>query len=113
MKKLVFLLALASCSGTADTPPSPALRDVKISYVHADPDWIQHRGQVMGLARSKDKMTLAFATLRWTTHSCVVTLPWPWTVGLDLYERLRRHEERHCHGEEHLAAHFQDEEPFD
>ena len=115
MKRLVFvfLLALASCSGTADTPPSPALRDVKISYVHADPDWIAHRGQVMGLARSKDKATLAFATLRWTTRSCVVTLPWPWTVGEELYERLRAHEERHCHGEEHHAAHFQDEEPFD
>jgi len=113
MKRLVFLLALlGSCSPMVDTPPSPALRDVKISYVHADPDWIRHRGQVMGLARSKDKVRLAFATLRWTGRSCVVTLPWPSMVGEDLYERLKRHEERHCHGEEHHAATFADEEPF-
>jgi hypothetical protein len=113
MKRLVFLLALASCSPTVDTPPSAALRDVKISYVHADPDWIQHRGQAMGLARSKDKTTLAYATLRRFEKTCVVTLPWPWMVGVDLYERLRAHEERHCHGEEHRAANFHDEEPFD
>src|SRR5215475_1479022 len=114
MKRLavLLLLALGSCSSTTDTPPSLALNDVKITYVHADPDWIRHRGQAMGLARSKDKMTLAYATLRWTTRSCVVTLPWPWMVGEDLYERLRKHEERHCHGEEHHAANFADEEPF-
>jgi hypothetical protein len=114
MKRLVFLLLLGSCAGTgaADTPPSPALRDVKISYVHADPDWIRQRGQVIGLARSRDR-TLAFATLRRLDKTCVVTLPYPWTVDEALYRRLRTHEERHCHGEEHHAAHFQDEETFD
>jgi hypothetical protein len=112
MKRLVFFLLLGSCAGTADTPPSPALRDVKITYVHADPGWIRQRGQVIGLARSKDR-TLAFATLRRIDKSCVVTLPYPWTVREALYRRLRSHEERHCHGEEHHAAHFQDEEPFD
>src|SRR5258707_12356881 len=44
MKRLGFLFFLGSCAGMADTPPSPALRDVKISYVHADPDWIRQRG---------------------------------------------------------------------
>ena len=112
MKRLVFLLLLGSCVGTADTPPSPALRDVRISYVHADPDWIRHRGQVIGLARSKDR-TLAFSTLRRADRSCVVTLPYPWTVAEPLYRHLRRHEERHCHGEEHRAVQFQGEEPFD
>jgi hypothetical protein len=89
-----------------------ALRDVKISYVHAAPDWIRQRGQVIGLARSGDR-TLAFSTLRWVDRSCVVTLPYPWSVGETLYRRLRFHEERHCHGEEHHAEHFQDEEPFE
>ena len=112
MKRLVFLLLLASCAGMADTPPSPALRDVKISYVHADPDWIRQRGQVIGLARSKDK-TLAFATLRRLDRTCIVTLPYPWTVSATLYRHLRLHEERHCHGEEHHAIHFQDEAPFE
>jgi hypothetical protein len=63
MKRLVFLLLLGSCAGTADTPPDPTLRDVKTSYVHADPDWIRQRGQVIGLARSRDR-TMAFNTLR-------------------------------------------------
>jgi hypothetical protein len=116
MKRLVFLLLLGSCAGTAgttaDTPPSPALRDVKISYVHADPAWIRQRGQVIGLARSKDK-TLAFSTLRRVDKTCVVTLPYPWTVEPALYRHLRTHEERHCHGEEHHAAQFQGEEPFE
>jgi hypothetical protein len=114
MKRLVFLLLLGSCAGsvgTEDTPPSPALRDVKISFVHADPDWIKQRGQVIGLARSRDR-TLAFSTLRWASRSCVVTLPYPWTVDETLYCRLRTHEERHCHGEEHHATQFKDEEPF-
>jgi hypothetical protein len=115
MKRLVFLLLLGSCAGAGaadDMPPSPALRDVKISYVHADPAWIRHRGQSIGLARSRDK-TLAFATLRRLDKTCVITLPYPWTVDEALYRRLRTHEERHCHGEEHHAAHFQDEETFD
>jgi len=116
MKKLVFLLALGSCAGAGvgavDTPPDPALRDVKIAYVHADPDWIRHRGQMIGLARSRDR-TLAFNTLRRLDKSCVVTLPYPWTVDEALYRRLRVHEERHCHGEEHHAAHFRDEEAFE
>jgi len=112
MKPLVLVLLLGSCSGIADTPPNPALRDVKISYVHAVPDWIARRGQVIGLARSKDK-TLAFSTLRRVGMRCVVTLPYPWTVGEALYLRLRIHEERHCHGEEHRARHFHDEEPFE
>ena len=112
MNRLVFLLLLGSCAGAADTPPAPALRDVKISYVHAAPDWIRQRGQVIGLARSGDR-TLAFSTLRWVDRSCVVTLPYPWSVGETLYRRLRFHEERHCHGEEHHAEHFQDEEPFE
>jgi hypothetical protein len=112
MKRLVLLLLLGSCATAADTPPSPALRDVKITYVHADPDWIRQRGQLIGLARSKDR-TVAFATLRRLDKTCVVTLPYPWTVGETLYKRLRTHEERHCHGEEHHAAHFQDEEPFE
>jgi len=60
MKRLVFLLLLGSCAGAADTPPDPALRDVKISYVHAAPDWIRQRGEVIGLARSRDR-TLACA----------------------------------------------------
>jgi len=111
-KRLVFLLLLGSCAGAADTPPDPALRDVKISYVHADPDWIRQRGQVIGLARSRDK-TLAFSTLRRLDRSCVVTLPYPGTVGEALYRHLRAHEERHCHGEEHHAALFRDEEPFE
>jgi hypothetical protein len=115
MKRLVFLLLLGSCAGTAgtaDTPPSPALRNVKITYVHADPDWIRQRGQVIGLARAKDK-TLAFTTLRWFDKTCVVTLPWPWTVSEALYQRLKIHEERHCHGEQHHETHFQDEPPFE
>ena len=112
MKRLVFLLALGACGHTVDTPPSPALRDVRISYVHADPDWIRQRGQVIGLARTKDR-TLAFATLRWAQKSCVVTLPYPWTVDPALYQRLKAHEERHCHGEEHAGTHFKDEPPFD
>jgi hypothetical protein len=112
MKRLVFLLLLGSCAGAADTPPSPALRDVKISYVHADPAWIRHRGQSIGLARSRDK-TLAFATLRRLDKTCVITLPYPWTVDEALYRRLRTHEERHCHGEEHRAAQFPGEEPFE
>ena len=112
MKRLVFLLLLGSCAGAADTPPDPALRDVKISYVQAAPDWIRQRGQVIGLARSRDR-TLAFAVLRWVDRSCVVTLPYPWTVGDTLYQRLRAHEERHCHGERHSATYFQDEEPFE
>ncbi len=112
MKRLVFLLLLGSCAGAADTPPLPALRDVKISYVHADPDRIRQRGQVIGLARSRDK-TLAFATLRRLDKTCVITLPYPWTVSDALYRHLRVHEERHCHGEEHHAVLFQGEEPFD
>jgi hypothetical protein len=112
MKRLIFLLLLGSCAGTADTPPTPALRDVKISYVHADPAWIRQRGQVIGLARSKDK-TLAFSTLRWADKTCVVTLPYPSTVSEALYRHLRSHEERHCHGEDHHAALFQGEEPFE
>jgi hypothetical protein len=89
MKRLVFLLLLGSCAGAgaADTPPSPGLRDVKTSYVHADPDWIRQRGQVIGLARSRDR-TLAFATLRRVDKTCVVTLPYPWTVEEALYRRL-------------------------
>ncbi len=115
MKRLAFLLLLGSCAGaadTADTPPDPALRDVKISYVHADSDWIRQRGQVIGLARSRDR-TLAFSTLRRLDRTCVVTLPYPWTVSDALYRHLRSHEERHCHGEEHHAALFQGEAPFD
>jgi len=114
IKRLVFLLLLGSCAsgGTAETPPDPNLRDVRISYVHADPDWIKRRGQVIGLARSKDK-TLAFSTLRRLEKTCVVTLPYPWTVSEALYQHLRTHEARHCHGEEHHAAHFQGEEPFE
>ena len=74
MKRLAFLLALGACTHTADprgadTPPSPALRDVKISYVHADPEWIKQRGQMIGLARSKDR-TLAFSALRWASKTC-------------------------------------------
>jgi hypothetical protein len=112
MKRLVFLLLLGSCAGAADTPPDPALRDVKISYVQAAPDWIRQRGQMIGLARSRDR-TLAFAVLRRADRSCVVTLPYPWAVGDTLYQRLRAHEERHCHGERHHATRFQDEEPFE
>jgi hypothetical protein len=112
MKRLVFLFLLGSCAGVADRPPDPALRDAKISYVHATPEWIRQRAQVIGLVRSKDR-TLAFSMLRRISRSCVVTLPYPWTVGETLYRRLRIHEERHCHGEEHRAAHFHDEEPFE
>jgi hypothetical protein len=112
MKRLVIFLLLGSCAPATDTPPDPALHDVKISYTHADPDWIMQRGQLIGLARSKDR-TLAFSTLRRAERSCVVTLPYPWTVDETLYRRLRIHEERHCHGEEHRAAHFHDEEPFE
>jgi len=114
IKRPVFLLLLGSCAGVGggDTPPDHALCDVKITYVHAAPDWIRQRGQVIGLARSRDR-TLAFAILRRSSRSCAVTLPYPWTVDETLYRRLRIHEERHCHGERHHAAHFQDEEPFD
>jgi hypothetical protein len=114
IKRLVFLLLLGSCSshGVTDTPPDLNLRNVKITYVHADPDWIKRRGQVIGLARSRDS-TLAFSTLRRLDNSCVVTLPYPWTVSEALYRHLRTHEERHCHGEEHHAAIFQGEEPFE
>jgi len=115
MKRLVFLLLLGSCAGaggTADTPPLAALRDVRISYVHADPDWIRQRGQVIGLARSRDR-TLAFSTLRRVDRTCVVTLPYPSTVSAALYRHLRAHEERHCHGEEHHGALFRDEPPFE
>ena len=112
MKRLVFLLLLGSCASAADTPPDRALRDVKISYVHADPNWIRQRGQVIGLARSRDR-TLAFAVLRRVDRSCVVTLPYLWIVDEALYRRLRAHEERHCHGERHRATHFRDEEPFE
>ena len=30
IKRLVFLLLLGSCAGATDTPPDPALRDVKV-----------------------------------------------------------------------------------
>src|SRR5262245_28503677 len=112
MKRLVFLLFLGSCAGAADRPPDPALRDVKISYVHAPPEWIRQRGQVIGLARSGDR-TLAFSTLRRFDRTCVVTLPYTSTIGEALYRRLRSHEERHCHGEDHRAARFPDEEAFE
>ena len=112
VKRLVFLLLLGSCTSAGDTPPDPVLRDVKISYVHADPDWIKQRGQAIGLARTSDR-TLAFSTVRRIERSCVVTLPYPWTVSEALYNHLRQHEERHCHGEEHRATLFAGEEPFE
>jgi hypothetical protein len=108
---LVFLL-LTSCADGVDKLPDPALRDVRISYVHAAPEWIRERGFAMHLARSARDQTLAFSRLRPAEGTCVVTLPYPDSVGPELYWRLRVHEERHCHGEQHRAANFRGEAPF-
>jgi hypothetical protein len=121
MKRLcLFLLLasgyLASCAEAPpahDVPPDPALRDVNITYVHAPPDWIRQRGYALHLAKSAHDQTLAFSSLRRSNKTCVVTLPYPGTVSAALYEHLKRHEERHCHGEQHHDKTFQDEEPFD
>jgi hypothetical protein len=111
---LLFPLSLVveACAGAVDTPPDPSLRDVKISYVHAPPEWIRDRGFAMHLARGHDQ-TLAFSSLTRRTKTCTITLPYEADVGADLYLRLRTHEERHCHGEQHRAATFRDEQPFD
>lgn len=115
MKRLGLILLLASCTQqpAVDAPPDPALRDVRIIYVHADPHGIRERGYAMHLAsRSAHDQTLAFSQLRGGRRTCIVTLPWPESVDETLYRRLRRHEERHCHGEQHRGAHFRDEAPF-
>ena len=112
MKKLLLLLLVTSCTDVADRPPDVALRDVRISFVHAPPDWIRERGFAMHLARSSGDQTLAFSDLRRFSGTCVVTLPYPDSVSALLYNHLRTHEVRHCHGEQHRETHFQDEEPF-
>jgi hypothetical protein len=109
---LLLLLSLGACAGGIDAPADPSLRDVKISYVHAPPEWIRDRGFAMHLARGHDQ-TLAFSQLTRHTKSCVVTLPYEADVGARLYARLKAHEERHCHGETHAGVNFRDEQPFD
>jgi hypothetical protein len=89
------------------------LRDVQITYVHAAPEWIRERGFAMRLAKSASDQTLAFSELRLKSRTCIITLPYPETVGEALYERVRAHEERHCHGEQHVGRTFADEAPFD
>jgi hypothetical protein len=113
---LVLPLVVASCARqpAVDSPPDPALRDVRITYVHAAPEQIVERGFAMHLAsRSGHDHTLAFSQLRSGRRTCVVTLPYPDSVGPALYWQLRRHEERHCHGEQHRGRQFQDEPPFE
>jgi hypothetical protein len=117
--RLGFLLLLplpmmaGACSHAVDTPPDPSLRDVRISYVHATPEWIMERGYAMHLARSAHDQTLAFSQLTRVTKTCIVTLPYEGMVGPNLYWRLKTHEERHCHGEQHRATTFRGEPPFD
>jgi hypothetical protein len=112
---LPFALGLGACAAApaADTPPDPALRDVRILYVHAPPEWIRERGVALRFAKSANDQTLAFSELRLKSRTCIVTLPYPDSVGEELYERVRAHEERHCHGEQHVGRTFADEEPFD
>ncbi len=116
LRLLLPLVLLGSCADQPpphDVPPDPMLRDVKITYVHAPPDWIRQRGYALHLAKSARDQTLAFSSLRRAARTCVVTLPYPSTVSPALYEHLRKHEVRHCHGEQHHNRTFQDEEPFD
>ena len=111
---LLFLLSLGACADTAvDKGPDPSLRDIKISYVHATPEWIMERGYTMHLARSARDQTLAYSQLTRHTKTCIVTLPYEADVGANLYWRLKTHEERHCHGEQHAGTTFRDEAPFD
>lgn len=110
---LLLLLSLGACSQAVDTPPDPSLRDVKITYQHATPEWIMERGYTMHLAKSAHDQALAFSQLTRRTKTCVITLPWEADVGPNLYWRLKAHEERHCHGEQHAGITFRDEPPFD
>jgi hypothetical protein len=110
---LLLPLMAGACARTVDTPPDPALRDVKITYQHATPEWIMERGYAMHLAKSAHDQTLAYSQLTRHTKTCVITLPYEADVGANLYWRLKTHEERHCHGEQHAGTTFRDEPPFD
>jgi hypothetical protein len=94
----------AAVNGRPTEPLPGVLRvsdcgDAARRRANANPGWVRQRGQVIGLAGSRDK-TLTFTTLRRLDRTCVVTLPYPGTVDEALYRGLRTHEERRCHGEE-------------
>lgn len=108
---LLSLLLLGGCAAYVDTPPDPALADVKIHVVEMDPKLIAQAKVGLADNGAVKFTTLAYSILDPKGKQCVVVLPK--TDDAAFRARLYAHEIRHCRGERHDGrARFIDERPW-
>jgi hypothetical protein len=113
MSKFAFLALamLSGCASYADTPPDPALANVRILVIEMDAKQIA--AAKVGL-QSNDAVkftTLAYSIVDKINRQCVVVLPKDAEPAFR--KKLLDHETRHCHGEMHPdRVRFRDEFPF-
>lgn len=108
----LVLIVLTGCDlfSPKDVPADPALAGVRIQVTYEDP-------RNIALIKNPDApvnggwRTVAYSLLNRYENLCVIVLPRG--ADDDYLARLRAHEERHCHGEQHpKRARFANEFSF-
>lgn len=104
---IIAPLMLCGCM-QPDVGPNPALANVEIITIYAQPKQIAANGQMWNVLANG---TVAAYSYFLGPKTCVIVLPI--TYDRAYQERLRIHETRHCHGEQHPGkGRFDDEAPF-
>jgi hypothetical protein len=101
------LLLLGACASYQDTPADPRLADVTILEIRAPAGEIARSQTALAYGGGN---VLAYSRLIREANLCIIVLP----ISNDkaFIARLRAHETRHCHGEQHHGARFLDEAPL-